>query len=56
MLTLDPLLVLLPAAVAGLGLLGYAGLLWQRRKAEKAKPKPIPVSSRRRRVVKDNNS
>lgn len=48
MLTLDTILVALPAAVAGLGLLGYAGLLWQRRKADEAKPKPVPVKSRRR--------
>jgi hypothetical protein len=51
MLTFDTILVALPAVAGGLALLGYAGLIWQQRKEQesKAKLKPIPVSSRRRR-------
>ena len=50
MLTFDTILVALPAIAGGLAMLGYAGLMWQQRNAQqsKAKPKPIPVSSRRR--------
>ncbi len=50
MLTFDSILVAIPAAAAGLALLGYTGLMWQRKKAQQAqaKPKPIPVTSRRR--------
>lgn len=52
MLTLDTILVALPAVAGGLALLGYAGLIWQRRRIQQsqAKPKPIPVISRRRRA------
>lgn len=55
MLTLDSILVALPALAAGLGLLGYAGLLWQKRKIQqsKAQPKPIPVKSTKRRQTQD---
>jgi hypothetical protein len=51
MLAFDTTLVAIPAVAAGLALLGYAGLLWQKRKAEQQKPKlrPIPVTSRKRR-------
>jgi hypothetical protein len=50
MLMLEILFVALPAITGGLALLGYAGLIWQRRKAQQAKArvKPIPVTSRRR--------
>jgi hypothetical protein len=50
MLTLDTIIVALPAVTGGLALLGYAGLMWQRHKAQQsqAKPRPIPVTSRKR--------
>jgi hypothetical protein len=50
MLTLEAILTVLPAAAAGLALLGYAGLLWYKRRLEQAKPelKPIPIDSKRR--------
>jgi hypothetical protein len=55
MLTFDTILVALPTIAGGLALLGYAGLIWQRRNAQqsKAKPKPVPVSSRRRRDTQE---
>ena len=54
MLTLNPLLVVMPAVAAGLALLGYAALLRQQRKAQQLKPKPIPVDSRKRLDPKDS--
>ena len=48
MLTLDPLIAVVPAAVAAIVLLGYARVVMQKRKAQQLKPKPVPVSSRKR--------
>jgi len=56
MLTLDPLFVILPAGVVGMIFLGYARVLMQRRKAEQMKPKPVPVTSKRRFESKDTLS
>ena len=56
MLTLNPLIVVVPAVVAGIALLGYASLLVQKRKAEQAKPKPVPATSKRRFETKDTLS
>ena len=56
MLTLDPLFVLLPAGFVAMALFGYARVLIKRRKAEQMRPKPVPVTSKRRFESKDTLS
>jgi hypothetical protein len=51
MLTLDKILVALPALATWLALLGYGGLILLSRKAQQSRRqvRPIPVTSRKRR-------
>lgn len=56
MLTLNSLIILLPASMVGMVLLGYARAVIQWRKTEQMKPKLVPVSSKRRFESKDTLS
>ena len=53
MLTLNPLLIVLPASMVGMVLLGYAKTIMRWRKAEQTKPKLVTVTSKRRFESKD---
>jgi hypothetical protein len=48
MLTLNPLIVIVPAGVTAMVLFGYARVIMHRRKAQQLKPIPVRVTSRRR--------
>ena len=54
MLTFNPIIVIGPAALVSAALLAYARLKLQKRSAEQMKPRPVPVSSRKRREPKDS--
>ncbi len=48
MLTLNPLIVIVPAGVTALVLFGYTRVIMHKRKTQQPKLKPVRVTSRRR--------